>query len=503
MAGLVGYGDLKACLLTLGKVPLSHRLESVKILSPNIAVQQELWGYITSQAVSRAEIEMPNVTRVLCMAVSATDSRDRGRPSSWSGEVDQLSSGASDDVKRLFVICAGNLSDFSEIVNYPDAQITDSIHDPAQAWNCLTVGAYTELDRIDDPTFVGYAPVARASELSPFTTTSTTWDDKWPIKPEVVVEGGNIARDDQDRWDTPAELAVLSTHHSPMIRHFGSHNMTSAATAQAAWMAGRIQNAYPNGWPETVRALMVHSAEWTDALKRQFLADESKTSYRRLLRICGYGVPNLDRALYSMSNSLTLISQQHIQPYTRKPSGGYKTNEMHLYDLPWPRDVLSSMPDHATVKMRVTLSYFVEPGPGEIGWKDRYRYASYGLRFDVKSPGENADEFQRRINAAVRDADEGHTGTQSAAGHWVIGSVGRDKGSVHSDIWTGTAAELASSNVIAVYPIIGWWRERSYLGRAERSCRYSLIVSIHTSEQNIDIYTPVAIQLGIPVVIQT
>jgi len=36
--------------------------------------------------------------------------------------------------------------------------------------------------------------------------------------------------------------------------------------------------------------------------------------------------------------------------------------------------------------MRITLSYFVEPSPGEVGWKDRYRYASHGLRFELNGP---------------------------------------------------------------------------------------------------------------------
>ena len=99
-------------------------------------------------------------------------------------------------------------------------------------------------------------------------------------------------------------------------------------------------------WPETVRGLMVHSAEWTDVMKSQFLEDESKkTSYAQLLRTCGYGVPNLGKALYSAANSLTLIAQAELQPFDRKSDGsGYKTNEMHLHELPWPKDVLLGLP---------------------------------------------------------------------------------------------------------------------------------------------------------------
>jgi hypothetical protein len=58
---------------------------------------------------------------------------------------------------------------------------------------------------------------------------------------------------------------------------------------------------------------------------------------------------------------------------------------------------------------------------------------------------------------------------------------------------------LAASNLIAVHPAVGWWRERHHLGRWNKKTRYSLIVSIQTPTQDVDIYTPVAVQIGIPV----
>jgi hypothetical protein len=38
-------------------------------------------------------------------------------------------------------------------------------------------------------------PIALEGGLSPFTTTSRTWDAAWPLKPEIVLEGGNAAKD--------------------------------------------------------------------------------------------------------------------------------------------------------------------------------------------------------------------------------------------------------------------------------------------------------------------
>src|SRR5690606_21472063 len=49
-----------------------------------------------------------------------------------------------------------------------------------------------------------------------------------------------------------------------------------------------------------------------------------------------------------------------------------------------------------------------------------------------------------------------------------------DRLSVHSDTWSGTAAELAECGVIAVFPVTGWWKERPHLNCWNRQARYSL-----------------------------
>ncbi|WP_420263607.1 S8 family peptidase [Candidatus Magnetominusculus dajiuhuensis] len=497
MAGTAAYGDLLAVLNNKSRVQINHRLESAKILPPDSENLRDLWGYMTAQGLSRAEIQSPQRKRIMCMAVTSTDSRDSGKPSSWSAEVDALASGYEDDTRRLIVVCAGNV-DNSNWRNYPNANQTDEVHDPGQAWNALTVGAYSEKTAITDHTWKSYYPIAPHGGLSPFSTTSLSWPwRKWPIKPEVVFEGGNVASGPNDSIVDVDDLQLLSTYYNPQVAQFASFNGTSAASAQAAWMAAQIQTQYPDAWPETIRALIVHTAEWTKTMKTQFIKSQSpnKTDFAKLLRICGYGVPNLNRALYCSSNSLTLISQAQLQPFY-KDGSHYKTNEMHLYKLPWPSDELSNLGE-TKVTMRVTLSYFIEPGPGEVGWDNRYRYASHALRFAVNGPGESEGEFVRRINIQARDDGE-HPGTEGP--EWLIGDA-RNVGSIHSDIWQGQAAELANSNIIGIYPSVGWWRERHNLKRWNKKTRYALIVSIYTPEIDIDIYTPVETQvrLSVPV----
>ena len=71
----------------------------------------------------------------------------------------------------------------------------EPVDDPAQAWNALTIGAFTEKVDIIDPDFADYTPIAPAGELSPRSRTSVIWDRQWPVKPDVVFEGGNLAHD--------------------------------------------------------------------------------------------------------------------------------------------------------------------------------------------------------------------------------------------------------------------------------------------------------------------
>ena len=98
-------------------------------------------------------------------------------------------------------------------------------------------------------------------------------------------------------------------------------------------MAAQIQAKYPKAWPETVRGIIVHSAEWTEGLKKQFLSGSDKRHYHDLIRMCGYGVPNLDNALWCLKNNVSMVIQSTIAPF-KKGKSGISLNEMHLHQLP-------------------------------------------------------------------------------------------------------------------------------------------------------------------------
>jgi hypothetical protein len=494
MAGVALYGDLEAALSHGNPVVLRHRLETVKILPPGGQNDPELYGAITEVGIDKAEARAPRRRRVFCMAVTSEIGLGRGRPSSWSAAIDQLCYGGGDH-RRLMVLAAGNLRGDITVAGYPDRNDLEEVESPAQAWNALVVGAYTDKIGITHPDYDGWLPIAPAGDLCPSSRTSGIWDRQWPIRPDIVFEGGNFAHDGANPASAIDDLQLITTHYRPQLRLFETFGDTSAAAALGSNLCAGILVARPTLWPETVRGLAIHSAEWTPAM-RAHIDIATQAQKMAMLRRYGWGVPALERALMSASDDATLMVEDALLPF-RKDGSIIKTRNMNLHQLPWPRDELLALGEQ-DVELRVTLSYFVEPNPGERGWTRRHRYASHSLRFAVKRSLENLQQFRQRINRAAEAEEEGEVGAAGGGDGWLLGSI-RDRGSIHSDIWRGNAAELAERDAVGVFPVSGWWKEKPGLQRWDRSVRYALLVSVRAPGAVIDIYTPIANQLAIPI----
>ncbi len=511
MAGLALYGDLSPALASNATIQLTHNLESVKILPRYGANVESSYGRITAVA---AELVETTATRKRCfsMAVTAPLTSPPGQPTSWSAAVDALATGAnlaasnttgiaflddgSKNKPRLFVISAGNVDNRLLSENHLENSDTRPVEDPAQAWNALTVGGYTEKAAIVSRGWESSLPLAPPGELSPWSTTSVLFERGWPIKPEVLFEGGNAVLNTAGAIsDDCPDLLLLSTSKRQGTL-FGTANATSAACAQAARLAAVLMAEYPNCRAETTRGLIVHSARWTPQMERN-LTSNRKDARLILTRRYGYGVANEDRALRSGRNALTLVTEQSIGPYHKRSADAEP--EIHIYSLPWPIDALRSL-GASEVKLRVTLSYFIDPNPARRGKERRYQYASHGLRFDVKRPTESKSEFLTRINKAIENVETSKAPPPDENGDWFLGLLQRSTGSIHSDVLTTTAAELADRGILAVYPVKGWWSEVKREEQGAEKVPYSLIVSIETDDESVDIWTPVATQIEIATV---
>lgn len=91
-----------------------------------------------------------------------------------------------------------------------------------------------------------------------------------------------------------------------------------------------------------------------------------------------------------------------------------------------------------------------------------------------------------------KDKGEGTSGSD----RWYLGSENRDVGSIHSDYCKLMPAELCECKNIAVYPVIGWWRERNYIGKYDSKIRYSLVVSLSTPRTDVKFFTPIMTEIG-------
>ncbi|EOC0026275.1 S8 family peptidase, partial [Cronobacter sakazakii] len=484
IAGLALFGDLKHAIQS-NELPISGIIESAKILPDTGINEPQLYGAITTDAIYNIEARQPSERRIYTMAVSSPNTL-RGMPTSWSASVDRLASGSPDDPeKRLFILSAGNLPP-NLISDYPEANITYSIEDPANSYNALTIGYWASEANIITP---GYDVIAELTDLGPSSTTSRIWKNTSPYKPDVVFEGGNFGYDKHLNFTANLEeLSLLTLSHDfTRGEYFSGFSETSAATGMAAFFISKLWSQYPNYWPETIRALVVHSATWPRKLLERHAPLRTKQDVEFLLRMSGYGCPNLAKAVSSGDQSVNLIVEDTIQPYTVDGT----LNKMILYSLPWPSSELEKIGGE-DVKLRVTLSYFVEPNPGERGWDNKYKYGSFGLRFDFNSPGEESGEFVSRINKKFKEDNQEFDAGESDSSQWLLGPTLRNRGSIHSDIWSGTALELADKKFIAIYPVSGWWKELKKENRQSSIARFSLIISIETKENNLEIHNEIS-----------
>jgi hypothetical protein len=488
VGGLALYGDLTDVLSSSERIQIYHGLESYKVYHHNDPNNPELYGAITESGVNTPIIDRPSNLRVYCLTVTDKNFRFKGRPSAWSAAIDKICLG-DEFGSQLFIVSGGNVSVINHI-DYPSLNYTETVHDPAQAYNAITIGTYTRKDKIDISS--GLSPLASNGNMAPSNTTSLLFDKNWPIKPDVVFEGSNLASDGVFAQGHES-LDLVSLHkdfNNNIFSHFGD---TSAAAGLASKMAAEIRTKYTAFWPETIRALMIHSADWTSQmLDNRRINSFNEQEKINLLRTVGYGVPNLSKALNSANNSLTLIAERSIQPYKKDGSDG-KYNEFHLFELPWPKEALIDLSEK-DVTLKVTLSYYIEPNPGSRRFVSHHQYHSHQLDFIVIKPLENVDTFKNRVSAASKLEDEEMP--KRTGEPWMLGRTST-KGSIRKDFVTMPGAQMSERNVIAVYPKNGWYKNLKRQNKFNSNVRYSLIISIETPETSIDLYTPVFNQLAV------
>ena len=478
MAGLMLYGDLTDITYRHGgPIIIEQDLASVKIVENGHTTDPDFYGAVIEDAIYQAQAMGASIQ---CMAVTDGTSYD-GKSTSSSASLDEsiYHNGKCD---RLVLVSAGNIEPPEvDATNYLESCKANAVQSPAQAWNALTVGAYTEKTIVTDES---YKALAAPGNLSPMSRSSWSWRNGCN-KPEIVMEGGNIAYHPVFQTTTHPDLSLITTCQD-LAESLEQFHATSAATALATRLAAKIKTATPTLSMLSVRGMMVHSAKWTPEMIRI-------GNIKGIIPLCGYGVPDEETALFSNEKYATFIFENELIPYWEK-DGSNTYNQLHFYDLPWPTEVLEQMGEE-NVKIRITLSYYVKPSPGYAGRSNKYRYPSATLHFDLKSASESMEEFLCR-----RNKSEGEKRTDNDTNRWTIKQQRREQGTVQSDWIECTAAELASCGQIIVYPGQGWWKERK-LANVDNVIKYSLIVSIETTKTEIydAVETAISNRIGVQI----
>lgn len=475
----------------MNPIEVHHRLESVKIIPDAGHNPHHLLGAVTRAGIDAVE-GVGDRRRTFAMAnTTEDDSPHDGAPTSWSSEIDQLTSGVSGEknIKRLMLVSAGNTNqnlfgntDYLSVCEHPDSEVES----PAHAWNAICVGAYTEKNVL--PVGQAGTPLAPLGDLAPSSRTAS-WSSHWPLKPDVVFEGGNWLVDGAPPPMKHPALSLLTTDHQFPMRAFTTTGETSGATALAAKAVTELWSDYPDLWPETIRALFVSSARWTQQMRSHLPASPAKGDYAPLFKRYGYGVPDLDRARRSASNALTLIVQDTITPYRKadKSSSPHVHNQMKVFQLPWPVEELRKLVN-VPINLRVSLSTFIEPNPSEPARGSKFRYASHNLRFKLNRPNENQAAFLARISKAAEQPDDPILEEDD---NWAFGRNRRDVGSLQIDELVSPASDLARRNLIAVHPVAGWWKTNTVPDPKYHSARFALIVEIDAGETSAELYAEV------------
>lgn len=496
-AGIAGFGLLQMLLENNDNVKINHVIESGRILPPHGFNKPELYGAITTETAYKIEINNTEIkNRIYSLAVSANPNNS-GTPSSWSSEIDRFTFGEFSEVlKRLFIISTGNNIDLDPKISLWDQAHLAKIEDPAQSWNAITVGSMTNLTTITDPKYNNWKPWSEKGNISPSARTSVNWEWKKqaPLKPDFVLEGGNRIISSYEPIDITNhdDVSILTTS-GDMNYPFDSHLDSSAACALASHYAALITEKYPSYWPETIRGLLIHSCKYNESINEIYQRLKKNDNLSKnvaldtILRTVGYGIPNIDKALNSYESHAHVVLENTLKPFKKGKHSNISLNEWHLIQLPWPIEELSKI-SSSNVELKITLSYFVEPNPQNKGYKSKFSYQSHGLRFKFISPNQSLENFKASINQ--EDLYDDYEKSDAESKGWVFGSNLRTKGSIHSDIWQGTAAELVTMNTIAIYPVSGWWKNAKAKERWKNKIRYSLIISIDCKE-DIDIYSSI------------
>lgn len=216
----------------------------------------------------------------------------------------------------VFVISAGNQKpslfyDIEEILKgYPNYLVENKdfkIINPATSALSLTVGSIATSVRTMEPRPGQdiWHTIADAGQPSPFSRTG--FGINGMMKPEVVEYGGNlILRENYNRVieNIGGKIALLS--NNPTEALFSFDIGTSFSAPKVSNLLGQIANSFPDKSANYIKNLLLQSTELTAVPNLGYTASKQEKAQ---WQITGYGIPNVEKAIYSLDNRIVLLDE--------------------------------------------------------------------------------------------------------------------------------------------------------------------------------------------------
>ena len=458
VAGIALYGDVAACAHAKTFEP-PLRVINARMLDDNNELHPDRMPFLR-EVVEHVKDEC----RVLNLSFGLEP--HEGFLSVHAAELDALAR----EFCVLFVVSSGHvarphLQAQPPPKNYPEFMLGEHwrVLAPGEALNVLTVGGITSNADPFDP-----HPSRRvvAPKRAP-TAFGCTGGIKNVIKPELVEVAGNLAYDDLTKtWiENEPGLRVVTT--SPRFATGGLLSFvlgTSYSAPKVAHLAARLVERYPDASPNLLRALLVQSARLPEGVVDWDLS--------RALRLCGFGVPDLDRAMYCRPQRATLYYEGEIVP-----------DEVKLFDIPVP-------PEFAKTKGRKAITVTVAFDP-PVSVVHRDRPAGVHLTWRLARGDVPVSKVETAIAAeAVQDDDAKEPDSKSPFRRGDLPSRIQQHGTVQKNVFSwkrGVYGDMYRLAVIAkaVRP-----------AHAETRQGFAIVVSLECEDERVNVFNLVRTRLG-------
>ena len=353
---LRGHGTGVAGFAALGRklIPdhLGEKVADAWIIS--IKIMRDGGPRVADLDILRAirQVHAEQGTKIFVLTVTEHQCKKNDDPiSPFAYSLDLL----AHELDILIIMSAGNI-DYGKFFDVESGRPThrypltfleeySNIRSPSDSMNNLTLGASASNfeDGINnglaiDGTFPTiYSPKFHCNYLSGILNIRQR--NNYLRKPDLIYSGGD--------WDYNGDFSVTGMKYiSAREGEFFSRNTgTSFSAPLVANLAARILKAYPSLALQTIKALIINSAE------QPSLGDFFNGVPPSMLNhIVGYGLPTSEECLFSDDNSVTMILEDQIAP-----------DRIKSYELNVPRYLLEKDNRRTVLDVKMTLCFSFEP----------------------------------------------------------------------------------------------------------------------------------------------